>query len=133
MNERKVFDLEERLIDYAVLIIKISRTLPNTPEGLYFTGQIVRSGPAAALNYGEAQAAESRRDFIHKSKIVLKELRETLVSLKIIKRAELIKDMLQVDTALVESNELVSIFVKSIKTAKENLRKKPKDKRPGEN
>jgi four helix bundle protein len=92
MNEKRVFDLEERLIDFSVAIIRLASMLPNSPEGRYFRGQIVRSGSSTALNYGEAQAAESRKDFIHKSKIVLKELRETLVCLKIIKRVELLRD-----------------------------------------
>ena len=119
-----MFDLEERLIDFSVMIIQLAVKLPNSPEGRYFRGQIVRSGPSAALNYGEAQAAESRKDFIHKSKIVLKELRETHVCLKIIERAELLKVTVMLHECLVESNELVSIFVKSIKTTEENLGKK---------
>jgi four helix bundle protein len=83
------FDLEERLIKFAVLIIRIIETMPNTKAGVHLGGQLLRSGTSPALNYGEAQSAESRNDFVHKIKIVLKELRETLVCLKIISRTKL--------------------------------------------
>ena len=67
------FDLEDRLIDFSVLIIKIVNGMINTKAGNHLSGQLVRSGTSVALNYGEAQSAESRKDFIHKMKIVLKE------------------------------------------------------------
>ena len=91
MNEKpnRKFDLEERLIDFAVLIIEISESLNNTRAGNHISGQLVRSGTSPALHYGEAQSAESRNDFVHKLKILLKELRESLVALKIIKRVSL--------------------------------------------
>jgi len=83
------FDLEERLINFAVLIVEIEGTMPNTRAANHLAGQLLRSGTSPALNYGEAQSGESRRDFIHKIKIVLKELRETYVCLKIIYRTKL--------------------------------------------
>jgi four helix bundle protein len=73
--ERK-FDLEERLITYAVSVIKVIDTLPSNKATTHLGGQLIRSSTSPALNYGEVQAAESRKDFIHKMKIVLKELRE---------------------------------------------------------
>jgi len=79
----------------------------------------VRSGTSPALNYGEAQAAESRADFIHKMRICLKELRETFVCLKIIQRKEYFKEK-QLEPLINENRELVSIFVRSIQTAKKN-------------
>jgi len=69
-------NLEERLINFAVLIIKITNELANTKAGNHLGGQLIRSGTSPALNYGEAQSAESRKDFVHKIKVVLKELRE---------------------------------------------------------
>ncbi len=72
------YDLEERLIDFSVLIIDIDNKMPNTKAGNTLAGQIIRSGSSVSVNYGEAQSAESRKDFIHKMKVVLKELRETL-------------------------------------------------------
>lgn len=83
MTENKKYDLEERLIEFAVLIIKVAESLNNTKAGNHIAGQLVRSGTSPALQYGEAQSAESRNDFIHKLKILLKELRESLVALKI--------------------------------------------------
>jgi four helix bundle protein len=126
-NADKKFDLEDRLIEFAVLVIKIAENLKNSRAGNHISGQLVRSGTSPALNYGEAQSAESLSDFIHKFKILLKELRETRVALKIVKRVPLIDDIEAVDKALTECNELISIFVKSIDTAKKNA-KKSKDK-----
>ena len=86
------FNLEDRLVDFSVLIIDISKQLPNTKSGNHLSSQIVRSGTSVSLNYGEAQSGESRKDFIHKIKVVLKELRETYVALKIIHKAKLYKN-----------------------------------------
>lgn len=114
------FDLEERLIEFAVLIIEIVNEIPSSKAGNHLSGQLVRSGTSGALNYGEAQSAESRRDFIHKMKVILKELRETLVCLKIIHRSKLYKTEEKIIKAKKENNELISIFVKSIETAEKN-------------
>lgn len=113
------YDLEERLIDFAVMISLIVENLPNNRIGNYISGQLIRSGCSPALNYGEAQAAESRSDFIHKMKIILKELRESLISLKLIERRNLF-DENRIFKAKDECNQLVAIFVKSIETAKRN-------------
>lgn len=115
------FDLEERLINFAVLIVDISESMPKSYAGNHLSGQLLRSGTSPALNYGEAQGGESRKDFIHKIKIVLKELRETYVCLKIIQRSCLFTDEDKLAKALVENNELISIFVKSAETAQKNL------------
>ncbi len=116
--ERK-FDLEERLIDFAVAIIKVAEALPKTYAGNHLAGQLTRSGSSPALNYGEAQSAESRNDFIHKMKVALKELRETNNCLKILLKLNWLIDD-SISKALKECNELISIFVKSIETAKKN-------------
>lgn len=122
-NKKKKFDLEERLINFSVLILKISESMPKTRAGNHLSGQLVRSGTSASLNYGEAQAGESRKDFIHKIKIVLKELRETLVCLKIIYRAKLYKLQDDMNLAMSENDELISIFVRSVETTQKNQRK----------
>jgi len=118
----RTYDLEERLINFAVLIIKLTDTIVPTKAGNHLAGQILRSGTSPALNYGEAQSAESKKDFLHKIKIVLKELRETLVCLKIIYRAKLYTDGVLIDLLLKENNELVSIFVRSVETSERNLK-----------
>lgn len=122
-KEVRKFNLEDRLVDFAVRVIEIVEALPNTRTGNHMAGQLIRCGTSPALNYGEAQSAESRKDFIHKTKIVLKELRETSICFKIIKRKALIKPPEKINSALDECNELISIFVTSISTAQRNKRK----------
>ena len=111
-------DLEERLIRYAVNIIKLSEGIRLSVAGRNMADQIVRSGSSTALNYGEAQSAESGRDFVHKMGICLKELRETYINLRIIDGAELHSDKILIANLNLESNELTSIFVKSIEPSK---------------
>ncbi len=120
-------DLEDRLIAFSTLIIEISESVSKTPAGNHLSNQILRSGTSVSLNYGEAQSAESRKDFIRKIKIILKELRETMICLKLIKSRHLVSKVAVLDKALIENNELISIFVKSIQTArKNNLEEKSK-------
>jgi four helix bundle protein len=118
-KERK-YDLEERLIKFAVAILELVDMLPNTRAGNHIAGQIVKSGTSPAPNYGEAQGAESRKDFIHKMKVGLKELRETFVWLKIIQLRKMINAKAKIEWLLQECEELISIFVSSVKTARKN-------------
>ena len=120
----KRFDLEERLICFSVLIIEITNEIPNTKAGNHLSGQLVRSGTSVSLNYGEAQSGESRKDFIHKMKVVLKELRQTFVCLKILFRTKLFKTEDKIKKTIKENDELISIFVKSIETAQKNMKLK---------
>lgn len=113
------FDLEDRLVDFACMCLEICDLLPNSKAGQNLEYQLSKSGTAPALIYGEAQAAESRADFLHKMKMVLKEIRESRVNLKIIMRKPLIVNN-KVDTAFNEANQLMAIFLKSIETAKSN-------------
>ena len=125
MAEDNTYDLEDRLIDFAVRIIQLTESLPNTRAGNHIAGQLIRCGTSPAPNYGEAQGAESRSDFIHKMKVCLKELRETRVWLRMIVRAELIKPVSKLDALIQENNELISIYVISIRTAKKGKKKFP--------
>jgi len=118
-KECKTFDLEDRLIDFAVRIIRLAEALPKTRVGNHISGQIIRSGTSPAPNYGEGQSAESRPDFIHKMKICLKELRETKVWLLMIAKANLMKPASKLQPLIDENNQLISIFVTSIKTARQ--------------
>ncbi len=115
MKER-VFDLEARLIAFAVRVIRVAESLPKTPTGNHIRNQLLRSGTSPAPNYGEAQSAESRSDFTHKLKIVVKELRETRVWLLMVQRINLIKSATVLDALLQETHELIAIFVASLKT-----------------
>ena len=111
------YDLEDRLIDFAVRIIRLTEALPNTKAGTQVAGQLLRSGTSPAPNYGEAQSAESAADFIHKLKIALKELRESLIWLRIISRANLIKSATMLTPLMRENDELIAILYASVKTA----------------
>jgi len=122
-KEKRDFDLEDRLIDFAVRIIRTAESLPKTKVGNHIASQLIHSGTSPAPNYGEAQSAESRSDFIHKMKVALKELRETRIWLLMIVRANLIKLTSKFNSLIDENNQLISIFVTSIKTAKENRKK----------
>ena len=117
-NDR--YDLEERLLEYAARIIRLTEHITRSPAGLHVAQQVLRSGTSALPNHGEAQAAESNRDFIHKLRICLQELRETLRWLHLIKRVPLVKNADRVDPLLQVTDELVRIFVTSIRTAQKN-------------
>ncbi|TAH42174.1 MAG: four helix bundle protein [Bacteroidetes bacterium] len=109
--------LEERLISFSVSIIEMTQSLPETRANNHLGMQLLRSATSTALNYGEAQSGESRRDFIHKIKLVLKELRESHVCLKIIFKISQGSDAGKLPLLLKECDELVVIFVKSVQTA----------------
>jgi four helix bundle protein len=115
--KKSTYDLEERLLEYSVRIIRIAEQLPNTRTGNHVAGQLLRSGTSPYPNHGEAQAAESSRDFVHKFRVSLKELRETQRWLKLICRVPLIKKPELLHDILQETEELIKIFVTSIKTA----------------
>jgi four helix bundle protein len=109
-------DIQERLIDFAVSIIKLTSQLPKNPAGNHVAGQLLRSGTSPAPNYAEARGAESNKDFIHKLRIALKELKESDVWLKISKRSQLLKDS-AARPVYNECIELQKILTTSIKTA----------------
>lgn len=115
------YDLEDRLIDFAVQIVEICENMKESRSANHLGGQLIRSGTSPSLNYGEAQGGESRKDFIHKLKIALKELRETYACLRIISRCHLCLKEDLIKSVLSENNELIAIFVKSTETARKNL------------
>jgi len=113
--------LEERLIEFAVRIVILSANLPRTPAGRHIAGQIMRSGTSPAPNYGEARGAESHADFVHKLRIVLKELNETSIWLRIIERSRLLRKEL-IKGIIGENTELCRIFTASLKTARDGVK-----------
>ena len=115
--KRQTYDLEERLLEYSVNIIKIVGWLPNTRTVRHVADQLLRSGTSPYPNHGEAQAAESPKDFVHKLRISLKELRETQRWLKLVQRVPLIEKPERMNDILQETEELIRIFVASIKTS----------------
>lgn len=120
MENCKVFDLEDRLIDFASNVIDVVDALPSKKAANYIAGQLIRCGLAPALLYGEVQAAESRDDFIHKMKVALKELKETRVCLKLIDKKKMIQSEALMKMMRKENEELIAIMAKSIETAKKN-------------
>lgn len=112
-------DIQERLINFAVAIIELVGEIPNTVAGRHVAGQLVKSGTSPAPNYSEARGAESRKDFIHKLGIVLKELNESDVWLVILIKSKMLPEK-RVKPILEECRELGKIINKSIKTTKLN-------------
>ena len=115
------YDLEDRLLEFATEIIRLVEQMPATRAANHVSGQILRSGTSPLFNHGEAQAAESPKDFLHKLRICLKELRETKRALRLIMNAALVDDMDKATTLLNESDELIRIFVASIRTAGQKI------------
>jgi four helix bundle protein len=122
-QKERSFDLENRLVKFACLCLDVCDILPNNIIGQILLKQLARSSTSPALNYGEVLGAESKADFIHKMSIVLKELRETNVNLRIINEKPIIKNGLT-QTALNEFKELVAIFTKSLETVRKSLTEK---------
>jgi four helix bundle protein len=118
----KEYDLEERLLNYAAQVIRLVESLPATRAGNHVSGQLLRSGTSALPNHGEAQAAESRNDFVHKLSICLKELKESRRWLRLTQRVPLVESPDLVDPVLGETEELIRIFAASLRTAKRRER-----------
>ena len=115
------YDLEQRLVNYGVMILEIAESLPKSKGSAHLVSQIVRSGTAPCLMYAEAQSSESRKDFIHKMRLPLKELRETYNCLQILsQRSYQGEPTERMTRAIRESQELIAIFAKSIDTAIKN-------------
>ena len=119
--KEKQYDLEERLLDYAANIIRLVERLPDTRAGNHVAGQLLRCGTSPLPNHGEAQAAESRKDFVHKFSICLKELRESRRWLRLARRVPLVKLPTEFDPLLEETEALIKIFATSIRTAQRNV------------
>jgi four helix bundle protein len=119
-HQGRKFDLEDRLLEFASAVIDLSESLPATRSGNHVAGQVLRSGTSPYPNHGEAEAAESRDDFIHKLKICLKELRETRRWARLVKRKAWVKNEATLLFVLGECEELIRIFHSSIQTAKRN-------------
>lgn len=120
MSNRK-YDLEDRLVDYTCRMIDVVEALPGTRAGNYIAGQLIKSCHSPTFNYGEAQAAESTKDFVHKMRVILKELKECRTALKVIRKKEMIKPVVKLAGVYKETEELVAITGKSISTARKKI------------
>ena len=115
------FDLEDRLLEFTARLLKLVDALPTSRAGNHIAGQLLRCGTSPFANHGEVQAAESRKDFIHKLGVCFKELKEIKRWLRLIARVELIPAK-RVRLLLQETEELLRIFSASIRTAEKNVR-----------
>ncbi|MFN2510826.1 MAG: four helix bundle protein [Pyrinomonadaceae bacterium] len=105
-------------MDFAVRIIKLASTLPKSAAARHIAGQILKSGTSPAPNYGEARGAESHADFVHKIRIVIKELNETSVWLRILDRSGTVRSELILGL-IGENSELCKIFAASLRTGRQ--------------
>jgi four helix bundle protein len=119
MAER-TYDLGDRLLEYAAAIVRLVEKMQSTRAANHVGGQLLRSGTSPLFNHGEAQAAESPNDFVHKMKVCLKELRESDRALRLVDKVPLSHEPATVDSLLRETDELIRIFVTSIRTAEKN-------------
>ena len=119
MSSSREYDLNERLINYAVVIINLLDKITKNEVGRHLGNQLMRAATSTALNYGEAQSAESNKDFIHKLRLILKELRESKNCILILKKSNNLDDGV---LELNETSELIAIFTKSIETANSKSR-----------
>ncbi|MBM4034411.1 MAG: four helix bundle protein [Planctomycetes bacterium] len=127
-RQSRSFDLEDRLINFAVRITRVVEALPDTRVSNHVGGQLLRSGTSPAFHYGEVEGAESKDDFIHKMKVCLKELREARIALLIVERRELLPPR-KVAGVLAECEELIRIFRSGITTAEQNRARRPASRR----
>lgn len=121
-NHTPKYDLEERLLKFAADIVELTESLPNTRAGNHIAGQLLRCGTSSLSNHGEVEAAESRKDFLHKLRICLKELRETKRWLRLVGRVNKLGSPANFLTCSNEVEELIRIFVASIRTAERNAK-----------
>lgn len=123
IDAARVYDLENRLVALAAATCRITAELPSERVAGHIAAQLTRCSTSPAANYAEARGAESRRDFVHKMKLCLKELRETMTWLKLLRSLEMAQAE-AVDEAVAETDELIAIFVTSIATARRNDKRK---------
>ena len=121
-TSKRVYNLENRLLEFVPVIIELTESLPNTRVGNHVAGQLLRCGTSSLSNHGEVEAAESRRDFLHKLRICLKELRETKRWLRLVSRTGTLTTPTNLTACLNEVEELIRIFVASIRTAERNAK-----------
>ena len=116
------YDFEDRLLDSAVNVVELTESLPSTRAGNHIAGQLLRCGTSPLSNHGEVEAAESRKDYLHKLRICLKELRETKRWLRLVGRLKRLGQAENLAFCLNEVDELIRIFAASVRTAEGNAK-----------
>ena len=120
----KKYDREDRLLDFAVRIIRVTESMKRTRAAVHVADQLLRSGTSPYGHHGEAASAESRADFLHKLRICAKELREARRWLRLVERAQLVAKPQLLAGIMAEAEELIRIFSANIRTAENNNDKK---------
>ncbi len=120
------FDLEERMLGYSARIIALVDGLPSSRSANHVGGQLLRSGTSPYLHHGEVEASESLNDFVHKLKVCLKELRESWRALRLLQRSKSVKNTAEVESLIDETQQLIRIFFKSIRTAQSRGEQSPR-------
>jgi four helix bundle protein len=118
--DKPIYNLEERLLNYTVRVIRVTEKMPRSTAGQYVADQLLRSGSSPYGHHGEAESAESREDFIHKLRICHKELREARRWLRLVRVTPLIPQPELLGPLIGEAEELIRIFTASIRTAQHN-------------
>lgn len=113
-------ELEERLISFSAEVIEFTERFRKNQKLKNLVDQVIRSASSVALNYGEAQSAESKKDFIHKIGLVMKELRETFANLRIMERFADEANKIEIKRLINENDQLLAIFYKTLQTAKKH-------------
>jgi len=121
-SKNRKYDLEDRLLEFAVTVVELTESLPNTRAGNHIAGQLLRCGTSPLSNHGEVEAAESRKDFLHKLRICLKELRETKRWLRLVGRLKKLGQPANLTACLTEIEELIRIFAARVRTAEKNAK-----------
>lgn len=113
--------LERRLMNYAKRCLLLGRDLYALQfiDSKHLAGQLIRSGSHPGIHYGEARAAQSRCDYIHKLSVLLKELRESRNTIVIANMMEYYPPE-KLTAILAEGNELIAIFTATVKKLKDN-------------
>ena len=122
-SKEQAWDFEERLLDFSARVVRLAESLPKTRAGNHLGGQLLRSGTSPLLNHAEAESAESAADFIHKLRVTLKEIRETYRCMRLIQYIPLVPVPAKLDPLIDESDQLIRIFVSSIRTVSRKVRK----------
>ncbi len=117
VSKNTKYDLEDRLLEFAVALVELTDDLPNTRAGNHIAGQLLSCGTSPYGHHGEVESAESRKDFVHKLKVCLKELRETRRWLRLVSRLKKMNRDPRLVPCLAEAEELIRIFVASVRTA----------------
>jgi four helix bundle protein len=122
MRRDRRYDLEDRLLNFAVDVVELTESLPSTSAGNHIAGQLLRCGTSPLSNHGEVEAAESRKDFLHKPRICLKELRESKRWLHLVSQLKKLGEPANLPACLNEVEELIRIFAASVKTTEKNAK-----------